>query len=201
MSMRSILPTLLLSLAFGFGCAADSVGEHSGAVRITTQCTVAGVGTLPAGDDFDGTATGAPDGFASGTWEHFGPPRPADEESDDCRGVRRGHHEGRGQGHDRHQGRGVGHDCGCHDDDGSATTRDHLIADVDTVTCFINGSRVGVVTGSGEWNGVPGHTFEVSIIDGGSTDEYSLDVFDSSGALVYQTTDVPDSGDITLTEP
>jgi len=207
--MKSLFPSLLIALALaGWGCAADSVGDGSGASRATTDCAVGGFGTLPAGDEFDGAATGLPDGFADGTWVHLGPETIVDGGDDDgddlpgegCRGERRGHREGRGEGHDRHQGRGRGHHCGCGDDE-PETTRDRFEGNAETVLCFINGSRVGTIQGSGSWNGDAGYTFEVGVVDGGPTnDEYTFTVYDSSGGTVYTVNGFPDSGDLTVTD-
>ncbi len=208
--MKTTVPSLLIALALGsWGCAADSVGDGSGAVRVVTDCAVEGFGTLPAGDEFDGVGAGLPDGFAEGTWVHLGPETVVDDGDDDddelpgegCRGERRGHHEGRGEGHDRHQGRGLGHGCGCDDDGEPETTRDRFEGTSESVTCFINGSRVGVVQGSGTWNGEAGYTFEVGVVDGGPTnDEYTFTVYDSSGGTVYTVNGFPDTGDLTVTE-
>ncbi len=206
--MTTRFSILLVGLALAFGCAAENVGEDSGAsTRVTTDCTVEGFGTLPAGDEFDGSAVGLPDGFAEGTWVHLGPesaaPDDEDDEDEDCRGERRGHHMGRGRGHEHHRGEGRGH-CDCDDDDDDTPpepTRDRFEGEVEAVTCFINGSRVGTAEGSGTWNGDPGYTFELGVVDSGVTnDEYTFTVYDSTGGVVYSVNGFPDTGDLTVVD-
>lgn len=204
--------SILLGLALAVGCASEGVGDGAGAVTVTTDCTLEGFGTLPAGDDFEGSAVGLPDGFAEGTWVHLGPETevPDDEDDDDddddddeCRGERRGHRMHRGRGHRHHRGEGRGH-CRCDDDDDDdtpATTRDRFEGEVESVTCFINGSRVGTAEGNGTWNGDPGYTFELGVVDSGvSNDEYTFTVYDSSGGVVYSVNGFPDSGDLTVVD-
>ena len=221
--MRTRLLTLSCALGLlGFGCAADATGEGSGALapHLVEECSVLAFGTLENGDPFEGDATNA-GGITSGTWEHGVPGEDpcADDDEDDDGGWgrhgrrghghhrwghhharRRGHDRHRGRGHDEHRGRGRGHDrggCGC---DEEPTEGNHLVGEVEAMTCIFNGVRTAAIEGSGTWNGEAGYTFEAAIVDSGTGDSYDITVIAPDGTVVYTAGGNPDSGEAEAVE-
>lgn len=192
-----------LSLAvLASGCVGDAADAASLAGTESVDCTVTATGTLPAGDVFSGNAVGFFDGTASGTWEHRTPERTVTV----CE-CAPGPHRGwcRGVGHEEDgEGLGLGHDQHDHDE-GDCTTiteRDTLVGSVVTMSCFIDGSSLAVLSGTGTWNGVAGYTFDLAVTDD-APDEYEIIIRDPSMSIVYATptsapANVPDSGDIVV---
>lgn len=195
--MRWMVATGCL-VVFVAGCATEPVDGISAAATVADGCTVVAFGTLSAGDSFDGDATSL-DGITGGTWTHQTPERDVtvcdtgcDRHPGWC--IGRGHFShgrGHGRGHDRH-------DHGCT----TTTERDTFVGTVDSLTCFINGSSLALVSGEGTWNGMPGYSFDVAATDN-SPDEYEITIYDPSLTVVYSTPtsapgNQPDSGDIVV---
>ncbi|MCZ7685438.1 MAG: hypothetical protein M5U28_44345 [Sandaracinaceae bacterium] len=175
----------------------EPVDGVSAAATAVDGCSVVAFGTLPAGDSFDGNATTL-DGITGGTLTHQTPERSVtvcdpgcDRHPGWCIGV--GHFFSHGRGHD-------GHDHGCT----TITVRDTFVGTVDSLTCFINGSSLALLSGEGTWNGATGYTFDLAATDD-SPDEYEIIIYDSSLTVVYSTPtsapgNQPTSGDITVVE-
>lgn len=196
----------LMGVVLFAGCAYDSgesVGSTSAASEATipVTCTVTGTGTLasPPPASFSGSATLHSDSSATGTWTHTvlaGTTTVC--EPADCPGNGRhlGHYMGRGRGHEI--GRGRGH-CEhtaevCRDE----PVYDVLVGTIESGNCAINGVSLGLMTGSGTWNGDP-VTFDLNVRDSLLFgDNYELTVSDSTG-VVYYVNDGLASGDISVT--
>ena len=195
----TVINVVVVLFAVGCGMETESVGSVSEAATVATECHVTAIGTLPAGDSFDGNADTA-DSITGGTWAHQTPERTVTVCDDDC-----ARHPGwcRGRGHfDHGAGHGFGHSRRHrHGTDCTTTTeRDVFVGDVATMNCTLNLTDIGHVEGTGTWNGAPGYTFEADVQDSTVTgDSYAITIWDSMGTIVYSTSAVPDSGDIVIT--
>jgi hypothetical protein len=95
-----------------------------------------------------------------------------------------GHHHGHCKGGRDHGGRRG------HDDGGGPQCNHHFRAKgIDSLTATGNSATW---TGTGRWDGDPGHTFTASVTDGGrgNPDTFEITIKDPSGAVVF-TTDGP----------
>ena len=201
--MRSSLISLVVFASALVGCSNELFAGSTWASEATTpeHCAVSGAGTLdPPPAAFSGSATVLSSGDASGAWTHrvLAGTETVCTPSDDCpgNGRRVGHQRHRGRGHDI--GRGRGHcehtTVTCED----VPVYDELIGTFDGGTCLINGSALGLLSGSGTWNGAPA-TFTLNLTDSALLgDNYELEVSDSSG-VVYYVNDSLASGDVSVT--